>query len=207
MTMQSESLASLAQALAHAQFAIEGAKKNAQNPHLKNKYADLGSVWDAVREPLSCNGLAVVQLPMPSEPGTLRLRTQLLHKSGEWLASELVMPVAKQDPQGYGSALTYARRYALAAMLGVTQEDDDGQAASGPRPTPAPMRQPSPSPLASKRQLDMLWATAKEVYGAEAEGELRKLIEGAGLNSSKELTTTQASDMIAALQAYKADAS
>lgn len=127
--MQSDTIAALADALAKFQGQAEGAKKNAQNPHLKNKYADLGSVWEAVREPLTLYGLSVVQLPMPSEPGTLRLRTQLLHKSGEWLASELVMPLAKADPQGYGSALTYARRYALAALLGVTQEDDDAERA------------------------------------------------------------------------------
>lgn len=140
--MQSETIAALAEALAKFQAQAEGARKNAQNPHLKNKYADLGSVWEAVREPLTIYGLSVVQLPMPSEAGTLRLRTQLLHKSGEWLASELVMPLAKQDPQGYGSALTYARRYALAALLGVVQEDDDAERATRRPPVGPAMATP-----------------------------------------------------------------
>ena len=138
---QSETLTALAGALADFQRHDIGAKKNATNPHLKNKYADLSSIWEAIREPLAANGLAVVQLPVPGEAGTLRLRTQLLHMSGEWIASEIVMPLAKADPQGYGSALTYARRYALAAMLGVTQEDDDATAAT--RPTQAAQEKPA----------------------------------------------------------------
>ena len=197
----------IAGAFVKAQAAFGPALKTNTNPHFRSKYAGLDACVEAVIDALHANGIALIQRTLPCESG-VTVETLLVHSSGETLSGgTLHLPASKADPQGYGSALTYARRYALAAMLGVTQEDDDGQAASGPRPTPAPMRQPSPSPLASKRQLDMLWATAKEVYGAEAEGELRKLIEGAGLNSSKELTTTQASDMIAALQAYKADAS
>ena len=98
---QSESIAGLAASLSLFQASCGEAKKNATNPHLKNKYADLGSVWEAVRGPLGEYNLAVVQLPMPSEPGTLKLRTQLVHSSGEWLASEIVMPLAKADPQGF----------------------------------------------------------------------------------------------------------
>jgi hypothetical protein len=126
---QSETLAALAKALSGFQAECEGAKKNAVNPHLKNKYADLASIWEAIHEPLAKHGLSVVQLPAAGEKGELRLRTRLLHESGEWLESEIAMPIGKLDPQGYGSALTYARRYALAAMLGVTQEDDDAAAA------------------------------------------------------------------------------
>lgn len=126
---QSESIAGLAAALVQFQGQVEGAKKTAVNPHLKNKYADLASIWEAIREPLSAAGLSVVQLPAPSDAGTLKLRTRLIHASGEWLESEIQMPLAKSDPQGYGSALTYARRYSLAAMLGIIQEDDDGEAA------------------------------------------------------------------------------
>ena len=150
--MQSESIAALAVALSAFQAQCEPATKNAANPHLKNKYADLASIWDAIREPLAVNGLAVVQLPAPGAPGSLCLRTVLLHKSGEWISSEIVMPLAKSDPQGYGSGLTYARRYALAAMLGITQEDDDAdRAVRGPAAQPAqqqqrpPQAQPKPS--------------------------------------------------------------
>lgn len=139
---QSESITAIAKALSGFQSADLGAKKNAKNPHLGNKYADLSSIWDAIREPLAANGLAVVQLPLPGERGELRLRTQLMHESGEWLASEIAMPLGKMDPQGYGSALTYARRYALAAMLGVTQEDDDAASAVRPGGHSAPAQPP-----------------------------------------------------------------
>lgn len=158
---QSESIAGLAASLSLFQASCGEAKKNATNPHLKNKYADLGSVWEAVRGPLGEYNLAVVQLPMPSEPGTLKLRTQLVHSSGEWLASEIVMPLAKADPQGYGSALTYARRYALAAMLGVTQDDDD--AASAVKRSDAPAA--APTPIGAKRLTDAQVKKAQATRG------------------------------------------
>lgn len=161
---QSESIAALAASLSLFQMNCDSAKKNAANPHLKNKYADLGSVWDAIRAPLGEFNLAVVQLPMPGEPGTLKLRTQLVHTSGEWIASEIVMPLGKQDPQGYGSALTYARRYALAAMLGVTQDDDD--AASAVRP---PRQDTAPTPIGAKRLTD---AQVKKAQATRQEAKL-----------------------------------
>lgn len=128
---QSETIAALAAALCEAQFAMEGAKKESVNPHFKSKYADLTSVWEACRAPLHANGLAVVQSPEPCEIG-IQLRTMLMHKSGEWIDSVLIIPAAQQSPQGYGSAMSYARRYALAAMLGVVSEDDDAEAATAP---------------------------------------------------------------------------
>lgn len=123
---KSESIAKLAVAMVKAQTQVGIAIKNAINPHLKNKYADLGAVWDAIAPAMKEYDLAVVQMPAPSDDGRLHLETVLLHESGEWLSNVMVMPLAKQDPQGYGAALTYARRYALAALMGVTQDDDDG---------------------------------------------------------------------------------
>lgn len=127
---KSDSIAKLAMAMTKAQSMVGIAIKNAVNPHLKNRYADLGAVWDAVMPALQANELSVLQLPAPSEDGRLHLETLLMHSSGEWLSSTLVMPLAKADPQGYGGALTYARRYALAALMGVTQDDDDGERAT-----------------------------------------------------------------------------
>jgi hypothetical protein len=135
-----EQLNELAKALALAQGEIEGAKKGSTNPAFKSKYADLSEVWDACREPLGKHGLSVAQLPAASDDGKLHLKTRLLHTSGQWLESEIVMPLSKQDPQGYGSALTYARRYGLAAMVGIVQEDDDGNAATA-QSRPAPQTQ------------------------------------------------------------------
>jgi hypothetical protein len=128
---KSETIGALAAALAKAQTAIDAAEKNKANPAFRSKYADLASIWDACRDALTANGLSVAQFAEDSEPGTLRLTTMLLHTSGEWIAGTMALPLAKQDPQGYGSACTYARRYGLAAMVGVCPDDDDGNAASG----------------------------------------------------------------------------
>lgn len=128
--IRSETFAKISAALVKAQHLIGGAQKNAVNPHLKNKYANLESVWDAVSPALESNKLAVIQSPQPSDDGKLHLETMIIHESGEFISGTLVMPLPKQDPQGYGSALTYARRYHLSSMLGVIQDDDDASSAS-----------------------------------------------------------------------------
>ena len=124
----SEQINELALALSKAQGQIKGALKDSSNPFFKSKYADLTSVWEACREPLTKNGLAVTQTTSPSD-GVVVVTT-LLHQSGQWIQGELYMKPTKDDPQGVGSCLTYARRYALAAMVGVAPEDDDANAAS-----------------------------------------------------------------------------
>lgn len=128
----SESMKAIAPALLAAQKATEFAKKDATNPHFKNKYADLPAVIEAVKPALNAAGIVYIQTASPSDDNRLHLTTMLMHESGEWISDTLVMPLPKQDPQGYGSAMTYARRYALAAITGVYQDDDDGNAASGP---------------------------------------------------------------------------
>ena len=128
---KSETLNELAAALAKAQSQIQGATKDKTNPHFRAAYADLASVWDACREALTKNGLSVAQTFEPVEGQAVALETTLLHQSGQFVSSKLVMPVSKFDPQGVGSAITYARRYALAAMVGVAPEDDDGESAMG----------------------------------------------------------------------------
>lgn len=150
----SDSVAALAAALAKAQGVMSHASKDAQNPHFRSRYADLAAVWSAVREPLSANGLSVVQTVAQGD-GTVGVRSLLLHASGEWICSVLEMPVAQKTPQGYGSALTYARRYALAALVGIAQDDDDAEAATRPsapvlppvqKRTPIPREQPPAPP-------------------------------------------------------------
>ena len=129
----SESIAALAGAHAKAQLQIEPASKNATNPHFRSHYADLASIWDACRGPLNTNGLSIVQFPCDGEVGRTGLCTMLLHSSGEFISEVVTTRSQKDDPQGLGSALTYLRRYALAAVVGVTAtEDDDGNAASTP---------------------------------------------------------------------------
>jgi len=131
---KSESISELAAAMARAQGAIEGAKKDRENPHFRSKYADLASIWDACRAALAANGLSVVQFPQPitisDGYAVVEVETTLLHASGQWMAGTLSLPVSKADAQGVGSAITYARRYALAAVVGVAPDDDDGNAAS-----------------------------------------------------------------------------
>lgn len=126
----SESINELAKALSAAQGEITGALKDSANPFFKSKYSDLASCWDACRSALSKNGLAVSQFPTTEATGTY-LVTSLLHSSGQWMRSSLVLQPKDDSPQAMGSALTYARRYALCAVVGVAQVDDDGNAASG----------------------------------------------------------------------------
>jgi hypothetical protein len=129
----STSIAALAAALVKAQSALSGAKKDSTNPHFKTAYADLASIWDACRAPLANAGLSVVQL-VSSDPTHAIVETILAHSSGEWVSSTLAVPLTKADAQGLGSAITYGRRYALAAIVGVCPADDDGEAAVA-RPT------------------------------------------------------------------------
>jgi ABC-type phosphate transport system substrate-binding protein len=127
----SESKGELAKALARAQGQIGAALKTSTNPHFKSKFADLAEVWSVVRGPLSEAQIAVIQSP-DCEGETMYLETMLAHASGEWIKGRFLLKPTKPDMQGLGSAITYARRYSLAAMVGVIQEDDDGNEASTP---------------------------------------------------------------------------
>jgi ERF superfamily len=149
---RSESIAKLAEALSAAQGEIEGAAKDSENPYFKSRYADLLSVWNACRNQLSKHGLAVVQMPQATEFG-IQVETILAHSSGEWISSILALPSKNYDAQGLGSAITYARRYALAAMVGIAPEDDDGNAASPSMNQKANSQTPhTPSQLTAEEQ-------------------------------------------------------
>ncbi len=124
-----ENVEKIAAALVKVQAAISPAVKNKENPHLRSKYADLGAVWDACQVPLTENAIAVTQIPVYHD-GLMFCKTILLHESGQSLEGEYMIRPTKEDPQGYGSAFTYARRYSLCGMLGVTNDDDDGHRAS-----------------------------------------------------------------------------
>lgn len=142
---RSPTLAKLAEALCKAQGQMEGAAKDSVNPHFKNKYADLAAVWDAIRKPLAANGLSVIQFPRTVQNG-VEIETTLLHSSGEFLRDVLWLPCSKADAQGIGSAITYARRYALMAVCGIAPVDDDGEAAVATTPknaSPPPPRNSS----------------------------------------------------------------
>jgi len=128
-----ETIDKIAAGLVAVQSEVLLARKDSNNPFHKSKYADLGSVWDAVREPLRKNGLSIMQLPSEAPAGYVGLVTIVLHESGQSISEKFFMPVKDdKNPQAVGSALTYARRYALSAALGVCPEDDDGEAARKP---------------------------------------------------------------------------
>ena len=130
----SDSIKELAAALAKAQGMMHGAKKDTSNPFFKSKYADLASHWEAARPALAANGLCIIQGTRPSDKDEVIVITRLAHESGEWTESELAVPVSKADAQGYGSALTYGRRYGFSATIGTAGEDDDGNAAAAAKP-------------------------------------------------------------------------
>jgi hypothetical protein len=142
---KSESIGNLATALCAFQKEIEGAKKTSKNPFYNSKYADLAEVWETIREPLTRNGLSVMQggdgsmdivdtrevnaksgVVLEEKRMIIRVETTVLHTSGEWISYSLPVPLVKTEPQDIGKAYTYARRYALTAALGIHQEDDDG---------------------------------------------------------------------------------
>lgn len=125
MEYQSQEIGELAKALSAAQGMMDAAKKDSKGNY--GKYTTISSILEVVKEALSKNGLAVVQAPMPCEAGNISLRTTLMHTSGQWIASQLTMKAENVSPQKIGSVITYARRYTLAALLGVGQEDDDAQ--------------------------------------------------------------------------------
>lgn len=141
----SESLGALAKALAGAQAEIENATKNAANPHFRSNYADLAEIINTTRPVLTKYGLSVVQIPAFAD-GVVQLETMLLHESGEWIKGMAGAPIGKPDAQGVGSAVTYLRRYSLAAVCNIAQEDDDGNGASqGGRQQSEPRRAPAKS--------------------------------------------------------------
>lgn len=120
---QSENVNEIAKALATAQSQMKVAPFNKTNPHFKNKYADLTAVIDAVRKPLNDNCIAFTQTT-EMHGGAFCLVTRLLHSSGQWISGEYLLP-ANVSPQQLGSALTYAKRYSLAAIVGISSDEDD----------------------------------------------------------------------------------
>lgn len=129
---KSESINELAKALSVMQSQLKPAPKDSENPFFKSHYADLASVWEAVKKPLTDNGLSVVQT-VDCDNSAYVLVTTLFHSSGQWVSSRYPLNPVKPDPQSFGACVTYARRYALSAICGVCSiEDDDGNKASAP---------------------------------------------------------------------------
>lgn len=172
----SETLATIAPALVKALSAIEGVGKGKVNPAFKSKYADLETVINASRDILAANGLTLIQMPGACAGGILNLETIFMHESGEWISGEMGIALGKTDPQGVGSALTYARRYAQMAALNMPAVDDDGERAMGRvngAAAPKASRQ-DPNSLAQKKRDGVMEAMFVEIDGCIDMVELRQ---------------------------------
>jgi len=180
---QSSTLGKLAEALSNAQSCIEGSKMDAVNPFFKSNYSTLASVWDACRKPLTKNGLSVVQT-MSNDEGKVVIITTLLHSSGEWIRGSLAVKPMKDDPQAMGSAITYGRRYSLAAIAGISPEDDDAEGTMERDKKKPPLTEPQSKgktksredPLAKSKR--MIWARMGKITSDKAEW--KKMAEEAG---------------------------
>lgn len=178
----------LAAALIAIQAEVGVAITNKENPHLRSKYADLGAVWAAIAPALTKHKVAAVQIPVFHD-GQQFLRTVLIHESGQSIEGEYLLRPVKDDPQAWGSCLTYARRYSLAAMIGVVSgDDDDGHRASGSKKTGASIdKVKKPDVLSAAERLamrkvwlkagktdEMVQAYLKEAYDLDSTAKIEK---------------------------------
>ena len=220
---KSETIGELAKALIKVQAELQPAVKGQVNPYFKSSYANLLEIWEVCRKPLTDNGLSVTQIA-ESEEGKAILETVLMHESGEWIKGRLPLMPIKQDPQGQGSAITYARRYSLAAIVGVSTEDDDAEAATSHKVNPAAtavkeVPDLEPQPLAEKIDKDIVEAIRGDenkpvVYANKTQleqltalhkqypGEIEKLKVKHGFQEKK-LTKEEAGKLIAELIVVK----
>jgi len=186
---------SIATALASAQINMGKALKQANNPHFRSKYADLGSVMDACLPALNEHGIAVIQPTGEDDTGRF-VETIMIHgESGEQLSCRVPLIVAKNDMQGYGSAVTYARRYGLMAMAGIAPEDDDGNAAAKAAP-----KQEPPKPISAgqfQEMNDLIFDTETNEVKFCAYWKVDEL---------NQMNAKQATDAIAMLKKKKAQA-
>lgn len=200
---KSETIIELSKALARFQGEVGNPKNTATNPFFKSKYAPLEEVLNTVRPILAKNGLSIIQAPS-SEGEYISITTTLIHESGEWIEfAPLNLKTDKNTAQGAGSAITYARRYAISAILGIaSEEDDDGNIAEpkvAPKTKPAtPSKANNSKPisnLASEKQLGFIYKLVKDKeYGAESISKYIKTMYEK--DNSKELTKQEASELI-----------
>lgn len=199
----SESITQIAAAVIAAQGEMPSAKKTADNPFFKSKYADLAGCIEAARPVLKAHGLGVIQ-SADCDGEYAVVETLLVHGSGEWLKSRTVLRPTKADPQGMGSAVTYARRYAYMAIIGQAAEDDDGNAASQPNghgnvakvEQPAARRE-SPVQTDAKRKAFFANAAKLDVSGDSAKDFVKQMFE---LEHFNDATVEQLREAFAALK-------
>jgi len=155
-------------ALSQAQGKIQSAIADKENTHFNFKYADLDACWEACRGPLSENELAIIQLPTVGENNSVTMRTVLGHSSGQSISSVYTMFPDKTTPQGIASCMTYLRRYMLCAMVGISQEDDDANAATA---------DPDEYKRISKTQVDEVLVLADKLFGKSADAVVERMLD------------------------------
>ena len=172
----SASIEKLAEALSAAQGQMTNATKNSTNPHFKSRYADLAAVIDCSKEALAKNGLSIVQIPS-GKPPFVQVTTMLMHKTGQYITGEITLKSRSDSPQDMGSAITYAKRYALSAMLNIAADDDDDGNASS-KTAPAQQYTPRPTQKTSD-QIAVLKIEPTKTHYDESLDEHRKLLADA----------------------------
>lgn len=189
----SETIDALSKALSAAQGEMENATLNRINPHFKSKYADLAAIRDAVSPALSKHGLSVTQATGFDEAGNLRLYTRLTHESGQWIESVFPLQV-NANPQAMGSQLTYARRYSLSAICGISADDDDDAEIATSESRKAPQ---------SEERITKEQAEALRTAIVEVDADLPKFLEYLKVKTLSDLPASDYSRAIAALNAKR----
>jgi hypothetical protein len=212
---KSENINEIAMALAKMQATLTGAIKDANNPFFHANYADLESIWQSIRKPLTDNGLAIVQVG-GFEGDKYTLITMLTHTSGQWISGSMAINPVKSDPQSLGSALTYMRRYGVAAIVGQVQVDDDGNVGSDKtKKTDVQVNpQGKPDRIESQAAMDLKDKTlitepmAKRLFAIKSkvgmpDDVLKQGLEKLGVKSSKELNRKQYDYLVKEVENWK----
>ena len=188
----------IASALVKAQKGFGSALKTSSNPHFKSRYADLAACVEAVIDSLNDNGIALIQQTHECDNGVI-VETTFIHESGEvFSAGKLHVPASKHDAQGYGSALTYARRYSLMAAAGIAPEDDDGNAATA-RPSSPPVQRKA-DPKVGPDELKAITELAQKTST-----DLSAIAKAYGLSSINDLPLAKTAEVVARLQKKAAE--
>ena len=188
----------IASALVKAQKGFGAALKTSSNPHFKSRYGDLAACVEAVIDSLNDNGIALIQQTHECDNGVI-VETTFIHESGEvFSAGKLHVPASKHDAQGYGSALTYARRYSLMAAAGIAPEDDDGNAATA-RPSAPPVQRKA-DPKVGADELKTITELANKTNT-----DLSAIAKAYGIPSINDLPLSKTAEVVARLQKKAAE--
>lgn len=180
---QSESIKEIYGALVKALGEISNPQKNAENPHFKNRYADLSSIIEMARPVLLAHGLAVIQ-GSETDGRKVTVKTRIIHLSGEWVENSVTMEAAGTDPQKIGSALTYGRRYGLSAILNIAaDDDDDGEANRGKPAQKTPQTSPKQDKTLGIKKAVMAEINLAGIPKDEAEMYVQTMAESIGIGN------------------------